>query len=79
MIFVTVGAQMPFDRLIRTVDEWATSRARFDIFAQIGPSDFRPKSIGFERFIDPKEFRTAMRRQMALVAHASMGTILTAL
>ena len=79
MIFVTVGAQMPFDRLIRAVDTWATSRARVDIFAQIGPSDFRPKSIGSERFIDPQEFRKRVEAASGIVAHAGMGTILTAL
>ena len=79
MIFVTVGAQMPFDRLIRAVDEWATSRARVDIFAQIGPSDFCPKSIGSQRFIDPQEFRKRVQAASGIVAHAGVGTILTAL
>jgi UDP-N-acetylglucosamine transferase subunit ALG13 len=70
---------MPFDRLIRAVDEWATSRARVDIFAQIGPSDFCPKSIGSQRFIDPQEFRNRVQAASGIVAHAGMGTILTAL
>jgi UDP-N-acetylglucosamine transferase subunit ALG13 len=79
MIFVTVGAQMPFDRLVRAVDEWATSRARVDVFAQIGPSDFRPKSIETTRFIDPNEFRNRVQAANVIVAHAGMGTLITAL
>lgn len=79
VIFVTVGAQMPFDRLIRTIDEWAVSRARSDIFAQIGPSDFCPKSIEITRFIDPSDFRKRIEAASLIVAHAGMGTIITAL
>jgi UDP-N-acetylglucosamine transferase subunit ALG13 len=79
MIFVTVGAQMPFDRLIRAVDDWATSRGRVDVFAQIGPSDFHPKSIETTRFIDPKEFRNRVQAATVIVAHAGMGTVITAL
>lgn len=36
MIFVTVGHQTPFDRLIRLVDRWAEENMRHDLFAQIG-------------------------------------------
>ena len=35
MIFVTVGAQLPFDRLVSVVDEWAGSTGRSDVFGQI--------------------------------------------
>ena len=79
MIFVTVGAQMPFDRLIRAVDEWAASRGRSDVFAQIGPSDYCSKVIETTRFIDPPNFRKRAERAKVIVAHAGMGTIITAL
>jgi UDP-N-acetylglucosamine transferase subunit ALG13 len=79
VIFVTVGAQMPFDRLVRAVDEWALSRARSDVFAQIGPSDFRPKSIESVYFMSPLEFRNRIEAASVIVAHAGMGTIITAL
>ena len=45
MIFVTVGTQGPFDRLVRAVDKWAGMRARADIFAQTGPSDYQSEHI----------------------------------
>jgi UDP-N-acetylglucosamine transferase subunit ALG13 len=79
MIFVTVGAQMAFDRLVRTVDEWAGLRGRSDIFAQIGASDYRPRHITATRFLDPAEFRGRVEGARVVVAHAGMGSIITAL
>jgi len=79
MIFITVGAQMPFDRMVRTVDEWAARHGRDDVFAQIGPTDFRPRHIRFEKFLDPAAFLQKVRAASVVVAHAGMGSILTAL
>jgi UDP-N-acetylglucosamine transferase subunit ALG13 len=79
MIFVTVGTQGQFDRLIRTVDEWAGTNERSDVFAQTGPSDYRPVHISNERFIDPAEFRKRVESASLVIAHAGMGSIITAL
>ena len=79
MIFVTVGTQVQFDRLIRTVDEWAGARARGDVFAQIGPSSDQFKNIRTERFIDPTEFTKCVEAASLVIAHAGMGSIITAL
>jgi UDP-N-acetylglucosamine transferase subunit ALG13 len=79
MIFVTVGGQMPFDRLIASVDEWALSRGQSDVFAQIGPSDFRARAIETTQFIDSIEFRRRFEAASLIVGHAGMGTIITAL
>lgn len=79
MIFVTVGAQMPFDRMVRAVDEWAAARARADVFAQIGTTDWRPAHIAWTPLLEPDEFRARVREASVLVAHAGMGSILTAL
>lgn len=79
MIFVTVGTQGGFDRLIRTVDEWASARRMPDVFAQIGPSDYRCEHIRAERFIDPGEFRERVEAATLVIAHAGMGSIITAL
>ena len=79
MIFVTVGAQMPFDRLVRGVDDWAGSHARSDIFAQIGTTDYAPRSIEWSAFLEPPAFRERIEKATAIVAHAGMGSILTAL
>jgi len=79
LIFVTVGHQMPFDRLVRAVDEWAGARGRNDIFAQIGETSYRPSHIDFAAQVDPAEFRELVAKAEAVVAHAGTGTILTAL
>ena len=79
MIFVTVGTQGPFDRLIRAVDKWAGMHARADIFAQTGPSDYHSEHIRTERVIDATEFRRRVESSDLVIAHAGMGSIITAL
>ena len=79
MILVTVGAQMPFDRMIRAVDAWAAERGRDDIFAQIGTTDFVPQAIEWTPFLEPEEFRVRVRDADILVAHAGMGSIISAM
>jgi UDP-N-acetylglucosamine transferase subunit ALG13 len=79
MIFVTVGTQKPFDRLIRTVDEWAGARGTTDVFAQIGPSAYCPRHISAEPFISPVEFTRRVASAAVVIAHAGMGSIITAL
>ena len=79
MIFVTVGTQGQFDRLIRTVDKWAGWRARTDVFAQTGASTYRPEHIRTKQFIDPAEFRSRVESSSLVIAHAGMGSIITAL
>jgi UDP-N-acetylglucosamine transferase subunit ALG13 len=79
MIFVTVGTQGQFDRLVRTVDEWAGVRGRADVFAQTGPSKYVASHIHTERFIDTTEFKQRVEKASLVVAHAGMGSIITAL
>ena len=79
MIFVTVGAQMPFDRLIKTIDQWAQKNNRDDVFAQIGQTDFRPSYIKWTHFLKPNEFMHYYDSAKVIVAHAGTGSIITAL
>lgn len=79
MIFVTVGTQGQFDRLIQTVDEWAGAHGRADVFAQKGPSDYHSEHIDTERFIEPTEFRKCVEAASLVISHAGMGSIITAL
>jgi UDP-N-acetylglucosamine transferase subunit ALG13 len=79
MIFVTVGTQLPFDRLVGAVDGWAQERNRTDVFAQVGPTSVRPRHIAFAPFIDAGEFHQRVSEATVVVAHAGMGSILTAL
>lgn len=79
MIFVTVGTQGPFDRMIRAIDEWATRHGREDVFAQIGRDAWRPKTIEWVASLDAVEFKRRVEAAQVVVSHAGMGTILTAL
>jgi UDP-N-acetylglucosamine transferase subunit ALG13 len=79
VIFVTVGAQMPFDRLVKVVDRWAGKRGREDLFAQIGRAEYRPTRMRWTAFLEPGEFKRRFETAKAVVAHAGIGTIITAL
>lgn len=79
MIFVTVGAQMAFDRMIHAVDEWAGRCGRTDVFAQIGPAEYTPRHIAHTGFLEPPQFTERAKAASVIVAHAGMGSIITAL
>lgn len=78
MIFVTVGSVLPFDRLIAAVDDWAASRKRKDVFAQVGRSGIKPKYIEYTKFLEPSEYHRVFAKAQVTVAHAGIGTIQTA-
>jgi UDP-N-acetylglucosamine transferase subunit ALG13 len=79
MIFVTVGTQLPFDRLIRSMDGWAKA-THANVFAQVGPaSSYKPEYIRTRADMSPEEFDEAMDEAHIIVAHAGMGTILSGL
>ena len=79
MIFVTVGTELPFDRLVHAMDRWARESGRTDVFAQIGDGAYEPSFISYRRFLDAPEFRQLFDSADLIVSHAGMGTILTAL
>lgn len=78
MIFVTVGSQMPFDRLIKAVDAWACDHREQAVEAQIGNSDYVPQCMAHYRTLSPADFAARMRAASVVVAHAGMGTIISA-
>ncbi len=79
MIFVSVGQMLPFDRLIRLVDEWAASRDRQDLFAQVGNAKYVPRRFASVDFLPPSEFRRHLCESEIFVSHAGTGNILAAL
>lgn len=76
MIFVTVGTQLPFDRLIQAIDEAAPALGE-PIFAQTGTSTYVPRNIEWSAKIRPLEVDGYFDRARVVVAHAGIGTILT--
>lgn len=79
MIFVAVGTQAPFDRMIRTIDAWAVANDRHDVFAQIGRDAWRPARIEWVENLGAREFSDRVAEAELVVSHAGMGTVLTAL
>ncbi len=79
MIFVTVGMQLPFDRLISVVDQWAIDRDQRTIVSQIGDAEFLPRQLEWSRFLTLAQFHHHMMEAETIISHAGIGTILTAL
>ncbi len=82
MIFLTVGTQLKFDRLVRTVDGWALTRPDLKIFGQIGDpgnEGYCPLNFEWQRFVEPSECNRLMRDSLLVIAHAGMGSIIGAL
>lgn len=79
MIFVTVGTQLPFDRLVKTVEKWALESQTHDVFAQTGASNYQPSAISSSRFLGVDEFDERVAAAELLISHAGMGSIITAM
>jgi UDP-N-acetylglucosamine transferase subunit ALG13 len=79
LIFVTVGSLYPFDRMIRAADEAAARMAPLEFFAQVGDSTYRPQHMKFARLLDRSEFKSLTARARVIVAHAGMGSVITAM
>lgn len=79
MILLTVGTQLPFDRLVVQVDRWAGAYAAEPVKAQIGPSTYTPVHLDCFDLIGPDEFRELQRTARVIIAHAGMGSIMTAM
>lgn len=82
MIFLTVGTQLPFDRLVATVDAWAGKQGVTDVFGQIadpGATGFYPGNFRWQSFLPPADFDTCFQEARLVIAHAGMGSIISAL
>lgn len=79
MIFITVGTDQPFDRMVKVVDAWAAERGRKDLFAQIGKGGWKPTFFPSAQFLNPVDFTERFAAARVIVSHAGMGTILSAL
>ena len=79
MIFVTVGTQLPFDRMVSAVDAWGRDNPAVPIFAQTGDTDLSALTIEHKKFVPPSEANRLILESELIVAHAGMGSILTAL
>lgn len=83
MIFLTTGTQLPFDRLVKAVDEWASvTKPECEIFGQVlSPTHnpYRPRNFETRTRLSPTEYAEIFDKAHLIISHAGMGTILTAL
>ena len=80
MIFLTVGTQFPFDRLVQAVDR-ACEDGLIDeeVFAQIGDRTFKPRNFEWVDSLEKEVFDENFKKASAIIGHAGMGTIAMAL
>lgn len=78
MIFVTVGTQLPFDRMVEAVDGWAKESGVL-VVGQVGPTQRRFSHIRQLQFCEPVDFERHFDEASVVVAHAGMGSIIGAL
>ncbi len=78
-IFVSTGSMMPFDRLIRTMDDWAGAHPATPVFFQIGKGAYEPRHGGFVRLMPVAAYREHLAAAALFVAHAGMGSIISAI
>jgi len=82
LIFLTVGSQIPFNRLVRAVDSWCAKSRQTEVFGQIaavGKDGYRPRHFPWSEFLTPDEFDQRFIDASLIVGHAGMGTIISAL
>ncbi len=83
MIFVTVGMQLPFDRLMKAVDDWCAATGRGEeVFGQtchLGRENYVPRNFSHVEELTFDEMSVRLMDARVIVAHAGMGTIISAL
>lgn len=77
MIFVAVGTQFPFNRLIKYMDAWAEN-AKEEVIAQISDGDYIPKNMKWERFLNGEQYNKNIAEASVFISHAGMGNIISA-
>lgn len=79
MILLSVGTQLPFDRLVTALDRWAARADETEIIAQIGPATYQPSHLRSFDFMAHEDFKRLQKEARLMVSHAGMGSIITAL
>lgn len=83
MIFLSIGTQEPFDRLVRAMDDWCALPGREQaVFGQIGErhdSGYVPRNFEWVTRLSAVDYADRFAQADVIVSHAGMGSIITAL
>ena len=80
MVFLTVGTQFGFDRLVKAVDKAiAEGLIQEPVFAQIGPGAYRPQYMEYVVSLEKEAFDRKLQSSDAIISHAGIGSIAMAL
>jgi len=80
MIFLTIGTQFPFNRLVRGIDNAIDEGLiKEEIFAQIGETSYKPRNFESVAFLEKNVFDRYLKKASALISHAGIGIITMAL
>lgn len=82
MIFITLGSQkFQFNRVLEYLDELLSESEyqKFEVFAQIGFSTYKPKNFKYKDFLSREEFKLLIDKSDIVITHGGTGAIVTAL
>lgn len=77
MIFVTTGTQLAFPRLVSAMNRLAPELGE-PVCAQVGPDPADYPELEVVPHLSPHRFEALIMQSRVVVAHAGIGTILTA-
>ncbi len=78
MIFATIGTQAPFDRFVKMLDELCKN-INEEVVCQTIQTNYQTQNIKTVDFLPPDEFNQYLEKARLIIAHAGMGTIISAL
>lgn len=83
MIFITVGVQLPFDRLLKAIDENIDVFKGEELLIQRGNSAYQFQSnksnVQIVNELSPKAYKQAIQNCRLIISHAGMGSIITSI
>jgi len=80
MIFLTVGTQFPFERLVKEIDRMVEEGLIEDeIFAQTGLTQYKPRNFEWKALLSQSRFEKLALESAGIIAHSGIGTIALAL
>jgi UDP-N-acetylglucosamine transferase subunit ALG13 len=83
LIFLSIGTQEPFDRLVRAVDDWCgqpgQTRVVFGQIAERHDGGYVPRNFEWVARLSAVDYAARFAQADVIVSHAGMGSIITAL